>query len=230
MAARVEKPIPEIVQAFKNGESVQIASKESQTVKYLSRYIGTDGKRLFITELPTPRQLKRDSVRYNELFFPGHNFVMRLVFNGVVYAFESAVIGLFHKEGNLLLSSFPKTIHQRVLRKESRYACTLLSKFEVAAQEVDGVITNISLSGCQLLINSRESEALLKPLENSGSLVVFKVFFPYEDGEQVIDGEVKSIKLGDNQSLVLGILFNGDTSVVKRYFDVLHLEDIPLSS
>jgi hypothetical protein len=153
---------------------------------------------------------------------------MRLVFNGVVYAFESAVIGLFHKEGNILLSSFPKSIHQRVLRKESRYACTLLCKFDVAAQQVEGVITNISLSGCQLLINNRKDESLLKPLENSGATVVFNVFFPYEDGEQIVQGEVKSIKNGDNQSLILGIFFLGDTAVVKRYFDVLHLEDIPL--
>ncbi len=136
------------------GALVQISSPEDH-LKYLTRLLGSDSTRTLITALPTPKQLKKEtvSVIYDNLFFPEKKIIMRLIAQGSVYAFESEVTAINYNGCKLLLSSFPKAIQSQTLRGDTRFPCTLLAKCFIADYRFDAVIVDISHGGCQIQCN-----------------------------------------------------------------------------
>ena len=59
------------------GSMVQITSKDG-SLQYMAQLVGVDNKKTIITNMPSAKQLNKDSVVEGDVFIVGHPLVMRV--------------------------------------------------------------------------------------------------------------------------------------------------------
>ena len=201
------------------GLNVQVSSLEDKNIKYMTKFVGTDCDAIFITVAPNRRQLNHEKPVYDDIFYNGHPLVMRLIIAGAVYAFETSVVSVYFKKGRLLMCTFPEKLQTRQLRKENRYSCTLLCTLEGIDIPWSGIIDNISVSGCQLRVTDKRSLQSLEKLKRENGNLAMNILFPFDEGRHIIQGKIKSLALGEKNSIAAGISFAGGKALVRRYFE-----------
>ena len=207
------------------GALVQVSSPDG-SLKYLTRLIGVDGSKTLITALPTPKQLKKEtvSVVYDNLFFPDKVFVMRLIAQGSVFAFESIVTAVNYTGCKLLLTSFPKNIQSQTLRQDARFPCTFSAQCQLEEIVFDGVLVDISNGGCQLHFDPEQFNIELDKLKNQH--LTLTVHFTHEDNSSSLDATIMSVQKIENHDVVLGLAFVQTQKVVSDYINSLQLGEM----
>lgn len=207
------------------GALVQISSQDN-TLKYLTRLIGVDGTRTLITPLPTPKQLKKESVTvvYDNLFFTDRPLVMRLIAEGTVFAFRSDVTAVNYTGCKLLLSSFPKEIQCQKLRRDARYPCALSAQCEVDEQTFDAVVVNISNGGCQVNFNHLDPSFELQEFKDK--ILSVAIRFNPEQSSGALSTTVMSIQKLEASNIMLGLAFTQSEQSVNDYLESLHLGEM----
>lgn len=208
------------------GALVQVSSPDG-SLKYLTRLIGVDGTKTLITALPTPKQLKKEtvSVVYDNLFFPEKVFVMRLIAQGSVFAFESVVSAVNYTGCKLLLSSFPKQIQSQTLRQDARFPCTFSAHCQLEEAEFNGVLVDISHGGCQLHFDPKGFDGDLESLKNQ-SLTLSIDFTHEEENNSEINASIMSIHKVETYDVVLGLAFTQPEKTVEDYIKSLQLGEM----
>ncbi len=196
-------------------------------LKYISRFSGIDGK-VVITRLPAVSQLKKsgmgtDELTFRDTFTNKRKLIMRMISHGRVYAFETEVIDLFLQGGRLLMSSYPKQIQSRLLRKEPRYPCAIPAELCAGDISLNGIMINFSTGGSLLKMTSDEDIQTLQTLRNESQECILKLQLPFDENPSEIHSQVMSVSVPD---LHTGLAFTGDRDVIVRYITALKLDSI----
>lgn len=212
--------------AIEQGCVIQV-SDAGGGLKYISRFFGVDGK-VVITRLPAVSQLKKsgmgtDELTYRDTFTSKRKLVMRMISHGRVYAFETEVVDLFLQGGRLLMTSYPKKIQSRLLRKEPRYPCAIPAELVIGENSISGIMVNFSSGGGLLKLTSLEDSELLQTARSEQQECILRLQLPFDEQLSEVHSRVMSLSVADQQ---VGVAFTADRDVILRYITALKLESI----
>ena len=174
--------------------SVEIGSPIQMQLSEISKrinakFIGMDPGAYIIIAVPKTEELK-------DQFFRGRKIVLRYMTDGTIFGFESNVIALNLQPVRLLFLTYPQKIQSCEIRKHNRFDCTCHSHVILSGMKGQGMITNISMGGCQFVMNhpgDQESSAI-----KVGDSVNMSFQPPGGKPIESLPGEVRNIKRSDN--------------------------------
>ncbi|WP_432470908.1 PilZ domain-containing protein [Amphritea sp. HPY] len=211
---------------IESGAVLQV-SDANGTMKYVTRFVGVDSD-VIISRLPSISQLKKSEMGsaeliYRDTFFKKRKLVMRLISNGHVYAFETDVMDLFVQGSRLLMSTYPKLVQGRMLRKEPRYPCTLPAKITVGETNLSGVMINFSQSGGLCQLTEEIDQVTLLQAKDDDLDVSLSLQLPFDDEPAQLKGKLMAVLANEKQ---LGLSFAEGKELIQRYITSLKLDSI----
>ena len=178
------------------GSTIQVQlSEKSERIK--AKFIGMDPGAYLIISVPNIAELK-------EQIFRGREVVLRYITGGTIFGFESNVIALNLQPVRLLFLTYPKRIQSCEIRKYSRFDCTYYSQVVISGVNCRGIITNISMGGCQFVMDQPGEQGTSEVKVQDSVNLSFQP--PGGKPIESVSGEVRSIKLSDNH-VEIGIRF-----------------------
>jgi len=118
-----------------------------------SIFIGMLKEEFMIVTLP-----KRYKSVKNKLF-PDNKMVVKYLYDGSVYAFQTSVIELITSPIRALAIEYPKVVQERELRVVKRNHVVIPGRVEAKKTELSVVINDISNKGCRFKYNDNKSNA-----------------------------------------------------------------------
>ena len=226
MPADTETVVLDKLPKIEQGSVIQVSDSTGE-LKYVSRFFGIDGQ-VIITRLPAASQLKKsgmgtDELTYRDSFKGKRKLVMRLISNGRVFAFETRVIDLFLMGGKLLMSTYPKQVQSRLLRKEPRYPCAIPAQLIAGDLTVESVLINFSTGGGLLKITDEDTLQSMVPVKTESQDCVLKLQLPFDESPSEVKVRVMSVSTAENQ---IGLSFTDGREVIQRYITALKLDSI----
>ena len=158
-----------------------------------TQLIGIDTDRILIVKTPTMSQIGGINVK----LFAGNRVIVRYVFEGVVYGFETAIVEAISSPLRLLFLAYPKLVTARTIRSNPRINTSLPARLKAGETGADGTVTDISISGCQLEIRRENLPATAK-LEVDAD-VDLTLQLPGVGGDFQIRGKLRSLRTGDRK-------------------------------
>lgn len=217
----------ELIKSVGIGEWIHINSEDGQ-LKYRASIVGYS-QGVLLTALPSAKQLELENVDYQSLFDQPAPLVMRLVFEGVIYAFKSEVLLVNTDACKLLLSAIPEQIQLRRLRQGVRYPCVLQAGLLIGEAKIRGVLTNISEGGCLLRIKAATKRDTIKGLIDNEKATGLDVRFPFEEKDSSFNVMVKSVAADGGDYLLLGLSYveAGEAApAITKYLEFMQLEQL----
>jgi c-di-GMP-binding flagellar brake protein YcgR len=168
---------------------------------FKSNLIGIESNNYLIID--TPVTLPNISIKYK--FYRGNKIVVRYLYKGTVFGFESELIDIYSPL-RLLFVKYPNVIEQHNLRSQERVDCFFPVKIKSSNGQIDGTILDISKGGCRCVAkgNAKDKELLLIKIDEE---ITLRCNFPMTEGEQLVLGKVKAVK-SDTKQMTLGIMFH----------------------
>ncbi len=108
--------------------------------------------------------------------FEGNQVIVRYLFAGTVYGFQSNILGHTRQPFPLMFLSFPKLIARRELRKEARVDCHLPAELMVKGQACSGALVDLSPSGCRFAAVAYDKKT--SPRIDSGTKMALSFHLP----------------------------------------------------
>jgi c-di-GMP-binding flagellar brake protein YcgR len=207
------------------GSIVQVSTEQGST-KYLTHLVGIEPEKVIITAVPSEKQLGNNA-SYDSFYCDFRVLIFRILGEGIVYGFKSEVLHRVHERAHLLVSTYPKDLQTRNLRRESRYSCTLASSLRFNDSQFTGVIINISAHGCQFYLANEVEQQMVEKIKNYKDPIQIDIHLPFADGPSSIEAMIKSASMNDKNGLVLGTAFIGESQPVKAFLDSLRLDTVP---
>lgn len=196
------------------GSQVQIEI-EGVTFRFKSTLVGMESKNCLIIKTPmVPSDAPFTSIKHK--LFPGVQIVVRYLYKGTVFGFQSKLIKSITSPIRLLFVEYPKIIENYDLRSEERTDCFLPAKIEIRNQEEHGAILDISERGCRCLI--KELEGNILPYTQIDERITLRCQFPGIKDDQVVSGTVKNFSR-DKQEMILGIEFHEIATRLRTIID-----------
>jgi hypothetical protein len=158
-----------------------------------TQLIGIDTDRILIVKTPTMSQIGGINVK----LFAGNRVIVRYVFEGVVYGFETAIVEAISSPLRLLFLAYPKLVTARTIRSNPRVNTSLPARLKAGETGADGTITDISISGCQLEIR-RDHLPATAGLEVDAD-VDLTLQLPGVGGDFQIRGKLRSLRTGERK-------------------------------
>ena len=175
--------------------------------RFKSTFVGMEPGNYLIVKTPIVPQGARFSALKNKLkrqLFTGCKIVVRYLFEGTIFAFQSLLLEAISVPGNLLFLDYPKTIQHPDLRSNERVACFLPAKGNIKDHETQGTILDISEKGCCYLIKPAKKDKL--PSIYIMDQITLECEFLGDHGEQVVSGNVRNVNK-DKKGTTLGVEF-----------------------
>ncbi len=212
--------------SIESGAVIQV-SDSSGGLKYVSRFVGIDGA-VVITRLPAVSQINpsaanAEDLTFRDTFHKKRTLVMRLISKGQVYAFETEVIDLFLQGSKLLMSSYPKLVQSRMLRKEPRYPCTLPATLKIGELTTTGVLVNFSLGGGLFQLTEEVDATVLRQAKADDQALELQLQLPFDEQPEKLSGKLMSAPSPEGQ---VGVAFDSGTETIQRYITSLKLDTI----
>lgn len=182
---------------------------------FKSTLIGIEPNRYLIINAPVT--LPYGSIK--QKFFRGNKIIVRYLYKGTVFGFQSELIEDIYRPLRLLFVKYPEMIEEHNLRSQERIDCFFPVKIKSKSEERDGVILDISNGGCCCVSEKTVNDEELLPIQIDEE-VALKFQFPQIEGEQVVLGKVKSIKR-DKKQITLGIMFHEIKDIIIQYIKEL---------
>jgi hypothetical protein len=183
--------------------------------RFKTAFVGMVPDEYLIIRTPSiPLHAPFGSIKYK--LFPGNRILIRYLYTGKLFGFESKLIEAVFGAIKLLFIAYPKIIEDYDLRSEERLACFFPAKIGLKDQERHGVILDISRKGCRCLVKNQGDEKQLPVQIQDTVTLTFQL--PGVEGEQVVSGEVKNITK-DQQGMAFGVAFKGATSEIQQAID-----------
>ena len=165
-----------------------------------TQLIGIDTDRILIVKTPTMSQIGGINVK----LFAGNRVIVRYVFEGVVYGFETAIVEAISSPLRLLFLAYPKLVTARTIRSNPRINTSLPARLKAGETGADGTVTDISISGCQLEMRRDHLPATAKLDVDTD--VELTLQLPGVGGDFQIRGKLRSVRSGERK-LEAGISF-----------------------
>jgi len=151
--------------------------------------------------------------------------VVRYLFSGRVFGFESAMVGAILDPVGLIFLSYPKVVSEHNLRVAPRLECNLPVKITLNAVEISGFILDISPTGCRASITSEVLQASAvadRPVLESP--IKINLQLPEETETLVLIGTIKNVEHDANR-IAFGVAFK-DIGDVARGQISHYLEEV----
>ncbi|MCP4715712.1 MAG: flagellar brake protein [Deltaproteobacteria bacterium] len=145
--------------------------------------------------------------------FAGNHIIVKYLFNGTVYAFQSKLIETINKPVRLVFLEYPKIVQRKDLRDHKRMTCYFPVKLIYENEVVAGVILDINKKGCRCKTQIQRSDNI--STVNIDDPMDLKFPFPGIEGEMQIPGAVTNI-YKDGLGLDIGIKFKETSLEVER--------------
>ncbi len=188
---------PEELLLITVGTQLQIEI-EGVSSRFKSTLIGMVFNKCLIMDAPFANTIKTK-------LFQGNKIVVRFMYEGTVFGFESELIKDISNPIKALFVSYPKIIARHELRSQKRIGSFLPSELMIKNKMHRGVILDINERGCRCLIKASGGEKL-PGITLEGDLVI-TFHLPGIEDKMAISGIVKNLQR-DDQELHLGIKFD----------------------
>jgi c-di-GMP-binding flagellar brake protein YcgR len=116
-----------------------------------SKFIGMDPGRYLIAAVPNHHESHMN-------FSKDDLIVVRYMAGGTIYGFESKVMGVVQQPSCILFMKYPDKITSCEVRNQTRFDCTFYCEAHIKEESYSGLLTNISLGGCQYVTNRLDEE------------------------------------------------------------------------
>jgi c-di-GMP-binding flagellar brake protein YcgR len=149
--------------------TIDIATPAGQKAKFRSTFIGYLPKNYVLIQFPDPKKLGSFSQHITQ----GTVITVRGLIEGhegAVVAFISNVKQTLQLPSRLIVLDFPRSVSLQSLRSAMRIDTDIVAKIKIAKEYWQATIIDISVNGCQVLIDNGES--LMMEKDKSVELVV----------------------------------------------------------
>jgi hypothetical protein len=153
------------------------------------------------TPFDSPAESPFEGLNYR--LAPGSKIIVRYLYHGVVFGFQSTLIDAISVPRKLLFLDYPSSIEQHNLRSSERIECLLPAEIKCDGSEVEGIITDISEKGCGFAFKISNGDVPSLKVEDT---IILTCLFPGIGEKKDISGIVRRVK-SDNQETALGIQF-----------------------
>ena len=196
--------------------TIDVSTPAGQKAKFRTIFIGYLPKQYVLIQMPESNRLGN----FSNFIVQGTAVTVRGLIEGhegTVAAFISSIRQTLQIPSRIIVLDFPKTVSVQSLRNAVRIDANIGSTVQVGEEYWQATITDISVSGCQLLITNGFS---LKIAKGDKLNAVIENFQDKENLKLVY--EVCSTKI-INEDLSLGVKFDPShrESVIKIINDIL---------
>jgi len=188
---------PEELLLITVGTQLQIEI-EGVSSRLKSNLVGMVLNKCLIMDAPFVNNIK------NRLF-QGNKIVVRFMYEGTVFGFESELIKAISDPIKAIFVSYPKIIARHELRSQKRIESFLPSELMIKNKMYRGVILDITERGCRCLIKASGVEKLPSIMIEEDLIITFHL--PGIEDKMAISGIVKNLQR-DDKELHLGIKFD----------------------
>ncbi|MEW6990911.1 PilZ domain-containing protein [Colwelliaceae bacterium 6441] len=200
--------------------SIDISTPAGQKGKFRSVFVGFLSKQYVLIQFPDSNKLGN----FGQFITQGAGVTVRGLIEGhegSVAAFVSSIKQTLQIPSKLIVLDFPKSISVQSLRKSIRVDTDIQSKVRVEKNVWQGMITDLSLSGCQIMVDNGDKVALT----NDKSIDIVIESFP-ELSKLKFAGQICSIKqLKNGVSLGVQLTESSRNSAIKLLHHVITIED-----
>jgi c-di-GMP-binding flagellar brake protein YcgR len=140
-----------------------VLSFESDKERFRSSIIGLEPYQFIIIRLPGVPGIQQKLAQ-------GPGITLRLECDGTLWGFNSRVLKTVLSPAPMLAVAYPYSAERLQLRRHRRATCFLPARISNDFLDVDGLVTDISLGGCHLVLDGAVTEKVLNIM--SGDPVV----------------------------------------------------------
>jgi Flagellar protein YcgR/PilZ domain len=167
-----------------------------------SELVGMDHGKYLIVKTPTVAHLGGIGGK----LYSGNRVVVRYVYAGSVYGFETSVIDAITTPVRVVFLTCPKVVNERNIRSSRRIETLLPARITVGDKTAEGTVTDISTSGCHFRIKVQKGAAPFAAKKEIDKDMELSVQLPGVPGELSIQGTLKNERKEEG-TVELGIAF-----------------------
>ena len=134
----------------------------------------------------------------------GLGLILRYVYAGSVYGFRARLQGHIMNPFPLLFLSYPPSVETLNLRKKHRVTCRIPATAQLSETRLEGVILDISASGCRLSARPADAAAL-DPIQLGDEITLNFPLIGFE-GDRTFVGRVRNISQS-KEGIIIGLEF-----------------------
>lgn len=168
--------------------------------KFPTACVGHARGRFLVTGMPVLAETIRES--FYQLLYPDNTVIVRYLNEGTVVGFTARVIRCIQIPFPLIFFTFPKKLESHDLRRHPRVACCLPGQAVIAGADVQGMILDLSHSGCLFSATVAETP----PTVAIDDAVELRCDVFGQNGASGLPGVVKRVALSGRR-LELGLKF-----------------------
>jgi Flagellar protein YcgR/PilZ domain len=166
-----------------------------------SELIGMEHGKYLVVKTPTVAHLGGIGGK----LYSGNRVVVRYVYGGSVYGFETSVIDAITTPVRLLFLTCPKVVNERNIRSNRRIETLLPARILTGDQDTEGTVTDISTSGCHFKTKTNRGEQSAVRDEVDQELEL-SVQLPGLPGDLRLRGKLKNVRK-EGGHVELGVAF-----------------------
>ncbi|MGR3218605.1 MAG: flagellar brake protein [Candidatus Anammoxibacter sp.] len=138
----------------------------------------------------------------------GTNVVVRYIYRGTVFGFNSKLIGIVTKPVKFLIINYPQSIVEHNMRQSERISCIFPGKMKIDTFSFAVNIMDISLTGCKIVMIQPDeyAERELVNLKTKELKTSLTLHLPGDASSTTIEGICKNVIKNPNKYFV-GIKF-----------------------
>jgi hypothetical protein len=167
-----------------SGTKLHIKIEGISSIPISSFFVGMEADEYIAIKHPAPFT----SIKHK--IFPGSQFVIRYLFKGSIYAFQTKVIDMISKPVRLVFLEYPKMVADRNIRSTKRTTAFIPATLKNEALQRDVIITDISKKGCRIQFMNQGKERHALPRKDEP--VVLHCQFPGVQGEKQVLGVIRN--------------------------------------
>lgn len=199
--------------------TIDIATPAGQKSKFVTTFVGYLPKQYVLIQFPDSGKLGN----FSQYFTQGTALTVRGLIEGhegAVVAFISSIKQTLHIPSRLIVLTFPQSVSLQNLRTSIRIDTDIASKVKMDNEYWQSSITDISVTGCQLLVSN--GEKLLLSKEKQIEITIDD----YEGLNNInLSADICTMKqLGNGVSLGLRFVDKSKDSVTKLIHHAVTLE------
>ncbi|GHE94483.1 PilZ domain-containing protein [Thalassotalea profundi] len=180
--------------------TIDISTPAGQKVKFRTVFIGYLPKKYVLIQMPDNNRIGN----FSRFITQGTAVTVRGLIEGhegSVAAFVSSIKQTLQLPSRIMVLDFPQTVSVQSLRTAIRIDTEIPAKVKIAQEYWQALITDISISGCQILIQNGDSITMAK---GDSLHMIIEDFLDKEN--LILDSTICSIK-SSNEDLSLGVKF-----------------------
>ncbi len=181
------------------GTTLQIEINKYRRIT--TELIGVDEGQYLIIRLPDDFHMGNQT----RLYPKGTPIIVRYIFKGLVFGFQSAIVHYIHSPAKLIFIMYPEQVEDYNLRSSKRVTCYLPATIHADDNAAQGFITNISQSGSRFAVNTQDMKDV-HDFQKFDGIVQMAIPLPGIAGALDIEGEIKNVSM-DKEILIFGIKY-----------------------